>query len=300
MAQARRPQVVIFIVMVASLIFARHLCTTAKIRSDRAYHEKLRMNYSPLSLCSVPEPQQEQQATTTTNSSITTAATATTLAQKSQSLITTNAIPDHYYKSQAGEDKMLMSWFFNLCHGTYLEMGGLDGVLFSNSFVFSKALSWKGVLIELVSSNFNEMKINRPNEIATVHAGVCSSPQTLHAVEDGPTGGIYEFATPSFRNQWWKDLSLDNNPKVEKINCDTLDSLLIKHAPTTTYFDFFSLDVEGAELSVLESIDFDRVQFGIIFLEADNHNGIKNLAIRQFLEKKAGYSFLYHEKPNYW
>mmetsp|Transcript_24873 Transcript_24873/g.44771 ORF Transcript_24873/g.44771 Transcript_24873/m.44771 type:complete len:334 (-) Transcript_24873:156-1157(-) len=301
--QARKPQVIISILMVTSLIFAPHLRTTAKIRSNKrnkAYHEEIRRNYPPLSLCNVPEPQHEQQAITTTNSSISTTATATTSAQKSQSPIATNAIPDHYYKSQSGEDEMLMSWFSNLCHGTYLEMGGLDGVLFSNSFVFNKALSWKGVLIELNSSPYNEMKMNRPNEVATVHAGVCSKPQTLHAVADGPTGGIYEFASPSFREQWWKDLSLDNNPKVEKIECDTLDSLLVKHAPTTTYFDFFSLDVEGAELSVLESIDFDRVQFGIIFVEADGHNQMKNLAIRQFLEKKAGYSFLYHEKPNYW
>ena len=59
----------------------------------------------------------------------------------------------------------------------------------------------------------------------------------------------------------------------------------------SSVFDFFSLDVEGAEMSVLESIDFERTAFGVILVEADEHNEMKNLAMRQFLELR-GYTFL--------
>ena len=59
----------------------------------------------------------------------------------------------------------------------------------------------------------------------------------------------------------------------------------------SSVFDFFSLDVEGAEMSVLESIDFDRTAFGVVLIEADEHNEMKNLAMRQFLELR-GYTFL--------
>lgn len=90
-----------------------------------------------------------------------------------------------------------------------------------------------------------------------------------------------------------------DDPKVKEIECDTLDRLLLKHATEMNFFDFFSLDVEGAELAVLESVDFERVGFGIIFIEADKHNMLKNLAMRHLLESK-GYSFLFEYEWNYW
>lgn len=79
--------------------------------------------------------------------------------------------PEHL-KSQDEEDEQLLEWFGALTNGTYLEIGGLDGVTFSNSYVFNKDLQWRGVLIEISASNFGQLVHNRPNEIANIHAGV--------------------------------------------------------------------------------------------------------------------------------
>jgi FkbM family methyltransferase len=209
-------------------------------------------------------------------------------------------IPGKYYKSQDKEDEMLMQWFGALCGGTYLELGGFDGVKHSNSYVFNKALGWKGVLIELKEGNYEKLLVNRPGEIAAINAGVCSRTQTLHEVtaQNRMAGGIWEFTAPSFREQWWKGITLDS-PGVREIECNTLDNLLLKYAPYISVFDFLSLDVEGAELSVLESINYDRVQFGIVFVEADEHNQMKNFAMRKFLESK-GYTFLFDYARSYW
>ena len=210
-------------------------------------------------------------------------------------------IPDEYFLSQSEEDRKLMKWFGSICGGTYLELGGLDGRRYSNSFVFNKALGWKGVLIELRQDNFEKLVVNRPDEIASINAGVCDKQQTLHAVysKNPAVGGIYEFAAPSFKQQWWKNIDLENDPRVQQIECDTLDNLLLKYAPEATYFDFLSLDVEGAEFSVLKSIDYDRTQFGIVLVEADEHNEMKNIAMREFLEKE-GYRFLFEYERSYW
>ena len=91
-----------------------------------------------------------------------------------------------------------------LCSGTYLEMGGLNGIRFSNTYVFNKVLGWNGVLVELSPKNFAALQKNRPNEIANVHAGVCGEKKTLHYVEPEKdnVGGIWEFSSPSFRDQW--------------------------------------------------------------------------------------------------
>ena len=204
-----------------------------------------------------------------------------------------------HFKSQSGEDRKLLEWFGGLSNGTYLEIGGLDGMTFSNTYVFNKALGWKGVLIELSTQNFAELVKNRPNEIATINAGVCDEKRILHYVEGrGATNGIWEFASQSFKDKWWTELTLDS-PSVKPLECAPLADLLEPHVGPSFFFDFFSLDVEGAEFEILKAIDFSRLGFGIILTEADEHHTLKNLVLRNLLESK-GYTFLMEYARSYW
>ena len=140
---------------------------------------------------------------------------------------------------------------------------------------------------------------NRKNELAIINAGVCNESSTLHYYRgrDNAVGGIYEFSAPSFRKQWWDSIPIDD-PAVKTIECNTLDFLLKEHT-NVTFFYFLSLDVEGAELSVLESIDFERVGFGIVLAEANSFFMHKHLALREFLEEK-GYEFFQEYERSYW
>ena len=203
-------------------------------------------------------------------------------------------------KSQIQEDVKLLEYFNGLCGGSYIEMGALDGVRYSNSHVFNKALGWKGLLVELSPLNYKELVKNRRNEIAVVHAAVCANHQTVHYVAgdeiNRAVGGIWEFAAPSFRKNWWKDVTVDTLPAIE---CSPLQDIISKHVAKEAYFDFFSLDIEGAELMALESIDFTKVGFGIILVEADDHNHLKNMALRTYLEDR-GYKFLEEFERSYW
>ena len=65
------------------------------------------------------------------------------------------------------------------------------------------------------------------------------------------------------------------------------------------YFDIFSLDIEGAEIEALRSIDFDRVGFGVLVVENDLDNKRKHWAVRTLLESK-GYWFLERPDGNDW
>ena len=128
-------------------------------------------------------------------------------------------------------------------------MGALDGVTFSNSRVFNKALQWKGVLIELTPGNYEKLKVNCPiaHEQAVINAGVCADPEKLHYFStvdngehytkggyndrrSGAVSGIYEFSAPSFRDSYWIGIPLDD-PRVQELECDTLDSLMLKNTP---------------------------------------------------------------------
>jgi hypothetical protein len=209
---------------------------------------------------------------------------------------------DRLLKSQSDEDVILLDWFNGLCGGSYIEMGALDGVTYSNSYVFNRAFGWKGLMVELGPSNFKLLRENRPKELALVNAGVCEKKRMLHYVERPlapAVGGIWEFAAPGFKKKWWPDIKDVNSQGVIPIECSPLQDIIDEHIGKQAYFDFFSLDIEGAEVEAMHSIDFQRVGFGIILVESDEWDALKNMALRTFLESK-GYIFLMDRKRSYW
>ena len=205
-----------------------------------------------------------------------------------------------FLKSQGGEDRIALKWFNGLCGGTYLEMGAVDGVSFSNTFVFQKAFGWKGLLVELAPPNFEKLVVNRPDDV-TVNAAVCDKPRTLHYwynPERKFTAGVWEFTQPDFRGRFWSGVRLEDTTPIECVPLDQIIKERFSHG-RSQFFDFWSLDVEGSEMMVIKSVDFTTTAFGIIVVEADGTNERKNLALRLFLESK-GYRFLQQEKNNYW
>lgn len=198
-------------------------------------------------------------------------------------------------KSQHREDIYLYKRFFHgLCNGSYIELGALDGVRLSNSHLFN-SLSWTGVLIEANSGDFMKLKVNRPHE-TLFHEAVCKEEGEVHIVEDGATGGIWEFMTEEFRRRWHRRVDVS---KLRTILCSPLQNIIDRSG--RSFFDFISLDVEGAELSVLKSVDFEKTGFGVVLVESKNAgtHERKNMAVRSFLNGK-GYLFLYEVPPNMW
>ncbi|CAB9502264.1 expressed unknown protein [Seminavis robusta] len=185
---------------------------------------------------------------------------------------------------QGDVDVQLHHYLFNgtMCGGSYIELGAMDGTSFSNSYYLNKAFDWKGVLIEATPTEAEKIPANRPNEIAIINAGVCHEPQTLHFVhKTGSVNGFWEFASPEFRRGFWKGVSLKRD--TIPVECQTMSHLLQQHAPQIQHYDLFSLDVEGAELEALKSIDFTKIGFGVIVVEADARDKLKDQAVRDFL-----------------
>ena len=79
-----------------------------------------------------------------------------------------------------------------------------------------------------------------------------------------------------------------------KVQCFPLYSILL--AVGVTKIDFFSLDVEGAEQTVLESIPLDKVDVGLFvieYLDVSPEKKAKRLeGFRKHFEKVGGYKYL--------
>lgn len=170
-----------------------------------------------------------------------------------------------HFKSQAQEDRFLWeNMFYGKQNGTFLEMGALDGVTFSNTYMFEKSLGWNGILIEGDPENFAKLKQNRKSQIL-VNAAVCSKKMQVHYVTKGlgPVRGIWEFMEEDFRKRWHKKIDMKMLPTVECIPIvDVLKNYSVKH------FNLWSLDVEGSELEVLKTMNFTEYTFDVILVES--------------------------------
>jgi hypothetical protein len=73
------------------------------------------------------------------------------------------------------------------------------------------------------------------------------------------------------------------NQKLAMVPCRTMNSILSEH--NVKWIDFFSLDVEGAELLVLQTIDFTKISIGVLLIE--NFRGDREI-IADLLRNTAG------------
>ena len=202
------------------------------------------------------------------------------------------AIKKIFY-SQCQEDKFLNeNYFKNKKNGTYIELGALDGVLYSNTKFFEDILNWSGILIEPHPIVYGLLNKNRPNNYLFNDLVSCLEEDLNFKFF---LNNIYLYAISGIDNtlpQKHYDNYFNNNnsnylersiyikPKTLK---EIIKSTNIKH------FDLLSLDVEGHEYEVLNSWDFS-VPIEVIMFEVLDENDEKSEMCRKLLIEN-GYKF---------
>jgi hypothetical protein len=163
------------------------------------------------------------------------------------------------YFSLYGEDAVLKGFFKDRLRsnqpGTYVDIGCMGAFSGSNTALFY-SLGWSGLCVDVNGIWADEFRIGRPRD-----AFVCA------AVGDGR--GTVDF----YRNT--KNLGMskisEQSPGAdftgpEKVSVVRLDSLLAEHIGNKP-IQFMSIDVEGAELGVLKSNDWDRWRPEVVIME---------------------------------
>jgi len=163
-------------------------------------------------------------------------------------------------------DVHLFNYFINKknINGTFLEIGGFDGITYSNTYALEKYLNFKGILIEPSPSSFQKMIKNRPN-CYNVQCAISNDKTEIDFVGDGTAvgGSKHILDTMVHDNKTWADQWNLNNPIV-KVPAKKLKDIIKESG--IKYIDFFSLDVEGGELDVLKSMDWN-IPIYIIVME---------------------------------
>lgn len=160
------------------------------------------------------------------------------------------------YNSQIGQDKWVHSIIGDRRgEGYFVELGACDGIAFSNSLFFERALGWKGVCIEPNDQYFAALQRNR--RCHTVHALVSSAEGLVKEFAvDGTSGGILDANAGPFTRR----------TNIVQKTTTTLAAVL-DQAGAPAVIDYLSLDVEGHELEILSTFPFDRYKFRCLTVE---------------------------------
>jgi len=167
-------------------------------------------------------------------------------------------------RSRAMEDKMLYDALFRTdgktVKGNYIELGAFDGESQSNTRFFELCLGWKGLLIEGNPSSFKKLVGNRPGAHRMSFAPSCSA-------DVAANNGTVRFTAGSFTSAGLSEFVEARNQV--SVPCGPLAPVL-EHVFQEEPIDFFSLDVEGAELLVLDTVDFHAARIEVLMVESWN------------------------------
>lgn len=194
-----------------------------------------------------------------------------------------------YSKGQEGHemDKWLYeNMFYGIHNGIIVESGALDGLQYSNSFMYENALNWRSVHIEPDPDNFSLLRKNRKHSI-NMNAALCDNPRLLHFVFGWTpaTRGFYEFMPQSIINNYHEPIAkgqikMEELPTIPCLKFSDILTMLNIHK-----INIWILDIEGAEESALLGTDFSKLHVDVIVMECDNGDKAKDERKRNILMK---------------
>ena len=168
-----------------------------------------------------------------------------------------------------------LSRYLNFDFGFYIELGANDGLKQSNTMFLETYKGWNGILIEPHLDNFQRLIENRSKKNYFVNCACVSfdfpAKNYRYLYSDLMTIGLDDKNDIADRAEHAangaKYLKPGETNQIFFSNARTLDSIL-RETNAPRMIDFLSLDVEGAELSVLEGINFQVFNFKYILVES--------------------------------
>jgi FkbM family methyltransferase len=192
---------------------------------------------------------------------------------------------DFKYNSQFKQDMFVDKYILNkLENGFFVEIGAYDGISLSNTYAFEKFRNWKGICVEPITSIFAKLEKNRKCEC--IHGCIFSNEGEIEITHvDGPSEmltGISDKYNDLHKQRIEKEVKeLGGEIKKYKVPTYNLTNLLSKR--NIKHVNFCSIDVEGSEWEVLQSIDFSKITFDAFSIE----NNYKDDRISDFMLKNA-------------
>jgi FkbM family methyltransferase len=198
--------------------------------------------------------------------------------------------------AQSGEDLILSHLFYklNIDCPTYLDIGANHPSFISNTYYFYLRGS-RGVCVEPNPYLFRKIKRCRPGDtVINAGVGINENTQADFYLFPKQSHGLSTFSKEEA--EYWARVGMKRVGKIQyekviQVPLITINTIFEKYFKKPP--DLISLDVEGLDLKILQSLNFEKYYPKIICVETlvydENQNENKNYEIISFLQQK-GYS----------
>uniref|UniRef100_A0A6C0KR00 Methyltransferase FkbM domain-containing protein n=1 Tax=viral metagenome TaxID=1070528 RepID=A0A6C0KR00_9ZZZZ len=209
-----------------------------------------------------------------------------------------HTLEDYHFYSQEGQDQFLINLDFIKYknNGVFVDIGANDGVKFSNTKLLED-IGWDGVCVEPLPETFEKLRQNRKCDVFNVaiseKEGEIEFQQIIGEAE--MLSGILD----AFDERHTKRIEQEIKDHGGETRVIKVKSIPFSKLIDRKNIDYLSIDVEGAEMNVLRSIDFSKHNITLISIE----NNYETEEISNFMKEK-GYTrvavighdwFFFHE-----
>ena len=190
------------------------------------------------------------------------------------------------YVSQLGQDQFLDLELFRGAEDLFfVEVGSADPVQINNTYFFETQRRWRGLLIEARPSACEALRAQRASEV--INACVADQVGRSIFLDYGYLAGLCKFMGPREHAYIEQYNATDDQVRAHWVDTVPLGELLRARGVETVHL--LAVDVEGAELAILRSLDFAVVRVEVILVECNTPAVAKE--VKHFLHEQ-GYHFL--------
>lgn len=193
-----------------------------------------------------------------------------------------------------GQDRWLYEHVFGpKRNGIFVDVGayGEEG---SNTHFFEKALGWTGLLIEPNTLKLDALRSTRSATV--INCAIDDKPGERPFLQicgvNEQLSGLLDNYDPRWKSMLDQQHAVHGNQQnVIMVPCRRLQDVFDEH--NLTHIDYMSVDTEGSEIKVLQSVDWARMDITAITVE-DAHS---DLVIEPLLAP-FGYKLVHRQWPD--
>lgn len=182
------------------------------------------------------------------------------------------------HHSHFAEDVSILRVFPSQKTGFFVDVGCYHPVKYNNTYPLYKR-GWRGINIDI-----DEIKVDGFNMLRPKDTNITCAVTTTTGTATFYSKGLYSLTTtldPDFVGT--------KEGYIEKtVPCKTLTDIIDESKHKDTLIDFLSVDVEGHDLPVLQSLDFQRYDPALVAVETHRalFTEIQDLPLYRFLTDK--------------
>jgi len=174
--------------------------------------------------------------------------------------------PKQLHYSQFGQSQYVDKLLKGRHNGVFLECGAWDGVTLSKSLFFEIHRNWTGILIEANPERVKSLiQRNRNAYVVRACLSVTKKPYLARYTMPNNVGGGLSSSVTKDKIKFFKRYSKSSVLPEIYVQCFPLTSIL--DALSIHHIDYLSLDVEGSEIEILQTVNWKKLTVDVFTIE---------------------------------